>query len=64
MRPVVHPVGAEDKVLFGAGEGDVEEAFFLFDVAGLFGIVAGEFVFGETGDDDGFEFEAFGLVDG
>jgi len=64
MPPVVCLVGAEDKVAFGAGDGDVEEAFFLFDVSGLLGVVAGEFVFGHSGDEDGVEFEAFGLVDG
>ena len=64
MAPVVHPVGAEEEVAFGAGEGDVEEAFFLFEFQVAFGVVAGEFVFGEAGDDDGVEFEALGLVDG
>ena len=49
---------------FGAGEGDVEEAFFLFDLAFAFGVVAGEFVVGHAGDEDGVEFEAFGLVNG
>ena len=49
---------------FGAGEGDVKEAFFLFEFTVAFGVVAGEFVGGETGDEDGVEFEAFGLVDG
>lgn len=47
-----------------AGEGDVEEAFLLFELVVAFGVVAGEFVFGHSGDDDGVEFEAFGLVDG
>jgi len=51
-------------VAFGAGEGDVEEAFFLFEFEIPLGVVAGEFVLGEAGDDDGIEFEAFGLVDG
>ena len=48
----------------GAGDGDVEEAFFLLQLAILLGVVAGEFVFGQTGDNDGVELEAFGLVDG
>jgi hypothetical protein len=64
VSPVVRPVGAEDEVAFGAGEGDVEEAFFLFEFQVALGVVAGEFVLGEAGDDDGVEFEAFGLVDG
>jgi hypothetical protein len=57
-------VGAEDEVAFGAGEGDVEEAFFLFEFLVTLGVVAGELVLGEAGDDDGVEFEAFGWVDG
>ena len=60
MAAVVHPEGSEDKVAFGADDGNVEEAFFLFDIAGLFGVVTGELVLGHSGD----EFEAFGLVDG
>ncbi len=64
MAPVVDSVGAEDEVAFGAGEGDVEEALFLFEFQVTLGVVAGELVFGESGDDDGVEFEAFGLVDG
>ena len=62
--PVVGLVGAEDEVALGAGDGDVEEAFFLLQLAILLGVVAGEFVFGQTGDNDGVELEAFGLVDG
>ena len=64
MAPVVDSVGAEDKVAFGAGEGDVEEAFFLFEFQVALGVVAGELVLGEAGDDDGVEFEALGSVDG
>ncbi len=64
MAPVVHLVGAEDEVAFGACEGDVEEAFFFFEFLVALGVVAGELVLGEAGDDDGVEFEAFGLVDG
>ena len=64
MAPVVDLVGAEDEVAFGAGEGDVEEAFFLFEFQVSLVVVAGELVLGEAGDDDGVEFEAFGLVDG
>ena len=64
VSPVVGPVGAEDEVAFGAGEGDVEEAFFLFEFQVALGVVALELVLGEACDDDGVEFEAFGWVDG
>ncbi len=64
VAPVVDSVGAEDKVAFGAGEGDVEDAFFILHGSAFLGVVAGELVLGEAGDDDGVEFEAFGLVDG
>ena len=64
VPPVVGLVGGEDEVAFGAGEGDVEEAFFFFEFEVSFGVVAGEFVFGHAGDENGVEFEAFGLVDG
>ncbi len=57
-------MGRDDQVTFRAGDGDVEEAFFLFGFAVAFGVVAGEFVFGHTGDEDGVEFKTFGLVDG
>ena len=62
--PIVVEVGGEDKVAFGAGDGDVEKAFFLFEFVVAFGVVAGELVLGHSGDEDGVEFEAFGLVDG
>ena len=64
VSPVVDLVGAEDEVAFGAGEGDVEEAFFLFEFQVVLVVVTGELVLGEAGDDDDVEFEAFGLVDG
>ncbi len=48
----------------GTGEGDVEQAFFLFELATLYSIVVRELAFGHSGDDDGVKFEAFGLVDG
>ncbi len=64
MSPVVGPVGTEDKMTFCAGEGYVKEAFFLFEITGLLGVVAGKFVLGEAGDDDGVELQALGLMDG
>lgn len=62
--PSVRGVRCDDEMAFGAGEGDVEEPFFLFELVVAFGVVAGEFVIRHSGDDDGVEFEAFGLVDG
>ena len=61
---VVGLVAAEDEVAFGAGDGDVEDAFFLLQVSALLGLVAGELVLGHAGDEHGVELQAFGLVDG
>ena len=36
--PVGGPVGAEDEVAFGAGEGDVEEALFFFEFQVALGV--------------------------
>ena len=62
--PVVSLIGAKDEVTFGAGDGDVEESFFLFEFQVLLGVVTGEFVLGHAGDEHGVKLQAFGLVDG
>ena len=61
---VVLAVPSEDEAAAGSAGADVEEAVLFGEAAFFLREPGGEFVVGGGGEDDGGEFEAFGLVDG
>ena len=44
-------MAGEDEVALGAGAGDVEKALFILQASALLGVVTGEFILGDSGDE-------------